>query len=262
MPTKNSLHGIGVLVTRPAHQAGPLCDRIAASGGRAVRFPLLAIRDLSDTPEVEAHLARLGDYHLAIFISPNAVALGLRAIARHGGLPPGLRLATVGQGSARALEQALGRAPDIVPVERYDSEALLALPLLHAVAGQRILVFRGEGGRELLADTLRRRGATVDYLELYRRERPTADMAERDWLKKTDIITVTSSEALQNLLALTAAQDRARLLGKPLVVVSERIAALARELGFHQPAIVTPRAGDEAIVEALIDWAHRQPTEQ
>jgi uroporphyrinogen-III synthase len=262
MPDRNNLNGLGVLVTRPAHQAGPLCDRIAAAGGRPVRFPLLAIRDLSDTPAVAARLAQLADYQLAIFISPNAVELGLRAINRHGGLPPGLKLACVGRGSARTLAQRLGREPDIVPETRYDSEGLLALPALQAVAGQRILILRGEGGRELLADTLRRRGAQVDYLELYRRECPPAAAAERDWLEKTDIITITSSESLQNLLQLTAAKERSRLLEKPLLVVSERTAALARELGFRQPALLTPRAGDEALLQMLADWAHRQSTEQ
>jgi uroporphyrinogen-III synthase len=262
MPARNRLDGIGVLVTRPAHQAGPLCDRIAAAGGHPVRFPLLTIHDLSDTPAVASRLAHLANYQLAIFISPNAVQLGLTAIARHGGLPAGLRLATVGRGSARALELTLGRRPDIVPRDRYDSEGLLALPAMQAVVGQRILILRGEGGRELLADTLRSRGAEVDYLELYRRACPPASVAEQDWLAKTDIITITSSEALQNLVALTAEAERPQLLAKPLVVVSERTAALAQQLGFLHAPLVVPRAGDEALLQAVADWAHRQPTEQ
>lgn len=251
----SDLHDLGVLVTRPAHQAGPLCDRIAAAGGRPVCFPLLAICDLTDSPEVSDRLSHLADYQLAIFISPNAVTLGLAAIAARGALPATLKLATVGNGSARTLQQILNRAPDIVPQQRYDSEGLLAHPALQQVAGERILILRGEGGRELLAETLRQRGATVDYVELYRRECPPPDVAERDWLIKTDIITVTSGEALQNLVKLTAEADRAALLAKPLLVVSERTAAQARELGFTQPAILASSAGDDAIVQSLIDWA-------
>lgn len=262
MLARSNLSGFGVLVTRPAHQAGALCDRIAAAGGRPVRFPLLTIHDLTTSPAVDARLARLSDYQLAIFISPNATSLGLQAIKRHGGVPPGLKLATVGQGSARMLHQILDRRPDIVPEQRFDSEGLLALPALQEVAGKRILILRGEGGRELLADTLRRRGATVDYVELYRREAPSPDVAEQDWLEKTDIITITSSEALQNLVSLTPADDKSQLLAKPLVVVSERTAALARELGFRQPAMLSESAGDESILQALINWATRQPTDQ
>jgi len=262
MPVRSNLRGIGVLVTRPAHQAGPLCDRIAAAGGLPIRFPLLIIRDLTDSPAVSSRLSRLSDYQLAIFISPNATSLGLRAIEQHGGVPATLSLATVGQGSARALQQILGRRPDIVPELRFDSEGLLALPALQQVAGKRILILRGEGGRELLAKTLRQRGATVDYVELYRREPPTPDVAEQDWLKKTDIITITSSEALQNLVALTPDNDKPQLLAKPLLVVSERTASLAKELGFRQPAMLSENAGDESIMETLINWATRQPTEQ
>jgi uroporphyrinogen-III synthase len=262
MPIRDKLNGISVLVTRPAHQAGPLCDRIAAAGGRAIRFPLLSIRDLSAAPEIKSRLSHLDHYKIAIFISPNAVEIGLAAIARLGGLPPGLLLATVGQGSAHAMQRLLGKAPDIVPVDRFDSEGLLMLPQMQAVDGIPILILRGEGGRELLADTLRQRGAKVDYVELYRRERPTADVTERDWPAKTDIITITSSEALQNLIALTPPGTRSALLDKPLVVISERTAALARELGFRRPAIVAPRAGDSAILQALTDWVQRQPTDQ
>lgn len=242
-------------MTRPVHQAGPLCDRIAAAGGRPVCFPLLAICDLTDSPEVSARLTRLDDYQLAIFISPNAVTIGLHAITRHSSLPPRLKLATVGKGSARCLQQILGRAPDIVPEQRYDSEGLLAHPALQQVAGQHILILRGEGGRELLADTLRQRGAMVDYVELYRRDCPPAEVAESDWLEKTDIITVTSGEALQNLVTLTTEMDKPKLLAKPLLVVSERTAALARELGFSKPVILCESAGDDVIVQTLSDWA-------
>lgn len=262
MAKRPDLHDLGVLVTRPVHQAGHLCDLITAAGGRPIRFPTLAIRNLSTSPAVDTRLARLADFHIAIFISPNAVHFGLAAIARHGGLPAGILLATVGNGSAVALQQALGRPPDIVPRTNFDSEALLALPVLQQVAGRRILILRGEGGRELLAETLRRRGATVEYAEVYRRERPEAQGDSRDWLEKADIISITSSEALHNLLAMTPAPLQGRLLSLPLVVISERTAQLAGELGFQQPAVVTRQAGDEAILDAISDWSQRQRMQQ
>lgn len=249
------MSGTGVLVTRPAHQADPLCDRITEAGGQPVRFPLLKILDNSNSPPVRQQLQRLADYQIAIFVSPNAVQFGLAAVNRYGSLPEELKLAAVGRGTARTLEQQLGHPPDLVPPEQFNSEGLLGLAGLQAVAGKRILILRGNGGRELLASTLRDRGAVVDYAEVYRREAPSSEAAEPGWLDKTDIITVTSSEALEHLMALTDAEQQARLFDKPLVVVSERTATRAHELGFHSSVLVAHQASDEAIMEVVTAWA-------
>lgn len=255
MTPSNSLQGIGVLVTRPAHQAETLCEHIRAANGRPVRFPLLEIHATGDSPEVQRQLARLGDYRILLFVSPNAVRHGLDTISRHGGLPPGIQLAAVGRGTALELQKRAGRWPDIVPDERFESEGLLALPALQDVAGKRILIVRGNGGRELLATTLTERGAKVDYAEVYRRVPTTADSAEPQWLDKSDIITLTSSEALRHLVTLTPEQRRPELFNKPLVVVSERTAALAAQLGFMRPAWVSAQPSDEAILQAVAAWA-------
>jgi uroporphyrinogen-III synthase len=250
------LAGLTILVTRPEHQAEPLCRLIEAAGGQPLRLPALTIHDNSDDPATRQRLAHLSDYQIAIFISPNAVTFGLDAIRRSGGLLDSLLLATIGRGSARTLEQQLDRRPDLVPKGSYDSEALLRLEPLQHVSGKRILIIRGVGGRELLADTLCQRGARVDYAEVYRREAP-AQPADADWLDKTDIITLTSSEAVQNLVAMTPRAAREKLFAKPLVVVSERCAEQARQLGFHQAIHITPQAGDEAMVGTLIEWVQR-----
>lgn len=258
MPTAE-LRGYTVLVTRPEHQAGSLSHLIEAAGGAALRLPALAILDNSHDTLVQQRVAHIGDYQIAIFISPNAVNFGLDAIERQGHLPASLTLATVGRGSALALEHRLGRPPDLVPQGSYDSEALLQLAPLQQVAGQAILIFRGVGGRELLAETLRARGARVDYAEVYRRAVPPPP-ANSDWLDKADIITFTSSEAMQNLVAMTPAALHAKLFDKPLVVVSQRCAEQARKLGFRHPPLITPLAGNEAIVQTLINWAGRPQT--
>lgn len=254
------LHGRGVLVTRPAHQADTLCHMIEQAGGRAIRFPVLAIAPPHDMTAPLATVARLAHYDLAIFVSPNAVEYGLDLIGAQGGLPAGLRLAVVGEGSARALRARLGRGPDLQPSERYDSEGLLALAELQQVAGRRVVIFRGDGGRELLGQALRERGATVDYAEVYRRVRPAVDvaaLAAQLAAGAVDIVTVTSSEGLRNLLELAGADNAARLKKLPLVVVSERTAALAQELGFSQPAHVAALASDAGLVEAVARWAGR-----
>jgi len=256
MPT-TELAGRTILVTRPEHQAEPLCRLIEQAGGRPLRLPALIISANSGDPELAHRLAHLSDYQVAIFISPNAVTFGLAAIARCGGLTASLLLATVGQGSARALQQQLGRLPDLVPEGGYDSEALLQLEPLQHVNGKRVLIFRGVGGRELLAETLRGRGARVDYAEVYRRSAPPPP-DNGDWLDKTDIITLTSGEAVRNLVAMTPQSAQPQLFAKPLVVVSERCATLARQLGFQQPILVTPLAGDQAIVDTLREWTRQQ----
>lgn len=251
---RTELNGLTILVTRPEHQAEPLCRLIESAGGQALRLPALTIHGNDDDPALRQRLSHLSDYQIAIFISPNAVTFGLDAIERSGGLLDSLLIATVGKGSSNALTQRLGREPDLVPQGSFDSEALLALEPLQHVSGKRVVIFRGNGGRELLAETLRLRGARVDYAEVYRRE-PPPPPANTEWLEKADIITLTSSEALHNLVVMTPTAARDTLYHKPLVVISERCAQLARQLGFRQAVLMTPQAGDEAIIATLIKWA-------
>lgn len=255
---RGELNGLKVLVTRPVHQAGPLCELIKQAGGEAILFPLLAVEAAAETNSLRQLLGHLDGYWLAIFISPNAVRFGIEAAARHGGIPANLQIAAVGEGSRRELQQRLGRRVDLVPQARYDSEALLALPALQQVAGKRIVIFRGSGGRELLAQTLCERGAQVDYAEVYQRMQTSApDRATLTcWMSGgVNAITVTSSEGLQNLYGMMDEAGRDWLLGMPLFVVSERCALLAQQLGFRLKAHIARHASDQAIVESLAEWA-------
>lgn len=254
------LAGLTVLVTRPAGQAEGLCRLIEAAGGEAVRFPALAILPPGDSEAVDDALMDLPDFDLAIFISPNAVHFTLLLAQAHGGLPEGLRLAAVGRSTASAL-QAQGYAVELCPAERFDSEGLLALPALQDMSGQRVMIFRGEGGRETLAETLGERGAEVAYAEVYRRALPRADAGPllARWAEnRLDVVTATSAEVLRNLLVLVGETGRAALLRTPLVVVSERMVKVAGELGFEHAPVVAAGAADEAIVAALVDWRRKQ----
>jgi uroporphyrinogen-III synthase len=245
-----------VLITRPAHQALALAQKVEAAGGRVVLWPTLAIRPTGDPAVREQLGARLAAAHLVIFISPNAVEHAVAAVPATT-WRRGAALAAVGEGTARALRERLGRGPDLCPPTRFDSEGLLALPELQEVTGRRIVIVRGEGGRELLAETLRGRGAMVDYAEVYRRACPDASPAEAQAALaegRVDVVVATSSEGLRNLLHL-AGELAARLRALPLVVVSERMAREADALGFCSPARVAHGASDEALVEALLAWA-------
>ncbi len=238
-----------VLVTRPAHQATALVQAIQAVGGSAFVFPALDIEAVA-TAALSEPLAHLAGAHIVIFISPNAAQFGMAAI---GALPPGAQGFAVGPGTARALAERGVRG--VVTPAGHDSEALLALPQLHAVAGKRVVIVRGVGGRPLLADTLRARGATVDYLECYRRVRPEADATAllACWQNGgIDAVTVTSAEALHNLAALLGDAGMLLLLRTPLFAPHEKIAGAARRFGIAH-VIATP-GGDTGLVDGLINW--------
>ncbi len=256
------LEGVNVVVTRPAHQAEALCQRLEEQGAGLIRFPVLEIAEPRDKNTLFGLIDRLADFDLAIFISPNAVNRAIPLIKSRTGFPQHLVVAAVGRGSARALEKS-GRPADIFPEQSFNSEALLALPELHAVKGKRIVIFRGEGGRELLADTLRERGAEVVYAECYRRIIPQIDILPllKHWQRdEVHIIIVTSNDGLQNLYDMVGRQGQPYLIKTPLLVISERMCALSKKLGFTHTPIVAESASDEALLNAVLTWHGDQQT--
>jgi uroporphyrinogen-III synthase len=248
---KPLLAGLKIVVTRPHDQAVQLARSIEQAGGVPLLFPLLDITAVQDTRELHEQISRLARFDLAIFISPNAVNYGITAIRVAGDIPSELKIATIGQGSAKVLRE-LGITSVIAPTERFDSEGLLALPQLQDVAGWRVMIFRGDGGRELLGDTLKARGATVEYATCYQRSKPNQD-AGALLATKPDAITVTSSEALGYLWQMLTDSDRAALRNTPLFVPHARIAGLAREQGWLQVQVTA--SGDDGMLAALITWA-------
>ena len=247
------LAGRTIVVTRPQAQAAPLAEAIAADGGVPLVFPLLEIAPAADPQALHEAVARLNDYAVAVFISPNAVDYALPAIVAHGPWPTGLLPAAVGQGTVKALA-AQGVNGCIAPIERFDSEALLALPELAAerVTGCHIAIFRGDGGRELLADTLRERGATVDCITCYRRSGPSAGVVPllAAWRAgRLAALTVSSSEGLRHLVDLLDAEGRAFLQQTPLFVPHARIADNARALGLSNIILTDP--ADAGILAGL-----------
>jgi uroporphyrinogen-III synthase len=255
------LNGLGVLVTRPEHQAGPLCQLIERHGGVAIRCPALVIREPHDWAPALAIFDRLNEYALVIFTSANAVDRAMPLIRERGSFPPRLEIAAIGKATAQALQRQ-GMTPDLQPEAGFTSEALLALPRLRQVAGQAIVIVRGEGGRELLAETLTARGARVVRAEVYRRERPTLDAAallERWARGEIGAVAVTSAESLLNLFDMLGIDGQDYLCETPLIVVSARIQQTAAELGCSRLQLARD-ASDDAILAALLGLAATSPS--
>lgn len=243
----SSLASLSVLVTRPRDQAGSLAHAISQAGGVPLLFPLLDIAPVPDAEALRQQIIHLSQANLAIFISPNAVQYGMGAISAAGATLTGVKVATVGQGSAKALRE-LGVLDVIVPAVRFDSEGLLALPELQQVEGWHVMIFRGDGGRELLGDTLRARGATVEYVSCYRRSKPQQSVDELRALRP-DVITVTSSEALSYLWQMLDEAARGELRDKPLFAPHPRIVELAQQQGWTQVRLTS--AGDEGLLAGI-----------
>ena len=245
------LSGLKIVVTRPRAQAGQLVESIEKLGAQALQFPLLEIYPLTDKQPLSDVIARLHEFQLAIFISPNAVKFGMEAILKAGALPESLQIATIGPGSKQALLE-LGVKIVLAPTLSFDSESLLALPELNDVNNKYIVIFRGDRGRELLGDTLVKRGAMLEYAACYRRTGPQFD--KKDLLiAQADIVTISSSEALQKLWDMLDAGERKYMTRIPLFVTHPRIAATAHELGYRN--IITAGGSDENLLRALTSWA-------
>lgn len=247
---EQALAGLNIVVTRPREQARGLMQSIERLGGKALSFPLLEIEPVQDVQALHEQFVRLAQTDILIFISPNAVRFGMAVIEAVGGLPSNVQIATVGQGSARALRE-MGMARVIAPTERFDSEGLLALPELQDVAGKQVMILRGDGGRELLGDTLKARGAEVEYVTCYLRRMHELDVAQL-LATAPHALTVTSSEALAYLWEKAKATP---LLALPLFVPHPRIAELARQQGWKQ--VIVTASGDDGLIASLIAWADK-----
>lgn len=249
-----SLEGRHIVVTRPAEQAEKLVREIEARGGSAVRFPVLAIFDAEDPRPLQDAAARIGEFDLAVFVSPNAAEKALAAITQRHRWPAQVVAAAMGETSARTIAR-FGVKRIVTPEGgRFDSEALLERPefAADAVRGKRVAIFRADAGRELLGEALAARGARVERIPCYRRGRPDIDAGPlRAALMQgtIDALTVTSSEGLRNLAAMVGAAGQQALKAVPLFVAHQRIAEEANRMGFA--AVVATGPGDTGLLQGL-----------
>jgi len=249
------LAGVGVLVTRPEHQAPHLCRLIEAEGGSAIRLPALDIRPTPDRPAIRAAIGPVDRFNLVIYVSANAVRFGGDLLGQR----RDLKVAAIGKATALALNVA-GHRVSVIPKGGSDSEALLATPELRHMSGQRVLIVRGRGGRELLGETLASRGAEVVYAEVYERQpaHPSAGtLAEIEELWRhggIDVYTATSSELLEALVGIVSPRCRGLMDSTALLTGAARVAENATRLGLGSPVILAAAPDDEALVQALVGW--------
>jgi uroporphyrinogen-III synthase len=248
-----------VVITRPRAQAQALADSVAALGRETVLLPLLEIFPLADQSRLQGALADAAGYALVAFVSPNAIDAAFAHVKRW---PDGVALAVLGETSRACLARHGvndSNATIFSPLDptRSDSEHLLRALRMDTLAGQRVLIVRGETGRELMADGLRAAGAVVTTVAAYRRRVPamTPQLAStlRQLLARQNDWIITSSEALRGLVGLVAQLDAgasvAKMQQQHLIVPHARIAETANWLGLTR--LTLAGSGDASLLAAL-----------
>ncbi|KNX80674.1 uroporphyrinogen-III synthase [Pseudomonas sp. 250J] len=242
-----------LLLTRPEEDCAALAQTLADAGIASASLPLLVIEAIAPDAAQVQRLRAIVEAQAIIVVSKPAARLLLEQLAQAGVMPPSAGWFTVGEATARILQEH--RLQVAFPAAGDDSEALLALPALReAIAGPapRVLIVRGVGGRELLAERLAEQGASVDYLELYRRclpHYPATTLAQRIDGERLNGLVVSSGQGLEHLHRLAGA-DWPRFSRLPLFVPSPRVAEQARALGAKD--IVDCRGASAAALLAAV----------
>ncbi len=258
-PNATDLHGLRVMITRPQAQVPAWQARLQAAGADTVVASLMEIVPISDEADsqiIRQRVLALDAYQHVIFVSQNAAHYGLQWIDDYWSqLPSDINVYAVGSATAQLLHQH-----DVAVIEAgqtMNTEALLALPQLQHVRGDKVLIFRGQGGRPVLAEQLQERGAVVDYGELYQRQFPpqaSQQVAELNWGQAGDVVALHSGEALDNWCQIMASlASTSAWQAMPTLVPGKRVADKARNLGFER-VIEAYNASDQEMLAALQAW--------
>ena len=249
-----ALHGLRVLITRPALQAKDLAAQTQYYGGVAVHFPTLEIIAIKNTKKVLLGIKKLKEYDFVIFISPNSVFNIAKSIQSIWPFWPGNTKAfATGPGTASALKQC-GLPGDLYPEKDFNGAGLLNLAALQDINQKKILIVKGEGGRYYLIKGLKNRGALIDNLNVYKRQLPKIDKIDIPNQESIDIIICTSHSGLKNLVSLLYPYWQDILFKKQLLVISSRLADSAKKLGFVKPPLISDNAANTAILQTLFSW--------
>jgi uroporphyrinogen-III synthase len=286
-----NLQGQVILNTRPVHQQAELTQMLQFDGARVLSFPLINIEQINIEqidiepidiaaapqspaqsvlsplwPSVSPPISRpIADYDILLFVSRNAVEGAFRFIEA-----TDLRASTcfgvIGSATRTALAAALDNshfdlAGCLVAGEPYNSETLLQAQALQQVAGKRVLILRGQHGRNLLGDELARRGAEVEYAEVYRRAVPRHGVEIFNQLSAPcfpTLVILTSDEGMHNLFKLVDASAARALCRVPWLLISERMRESARKLGHNATVLIARNASDKGIRQTICEWADQR----
>lgn len=258
---KSALLGQFIVNTRPLHQQQELNALLESEGARVIAFPAIEIVNCEVTEFHRSLEHNITHYHLALFVSRNAVDGAFRFLNADT-LPADLQLGVIGEGTCIALAQ---RVPDLnqrlIIGHPYNSEGLLACPALQSVADKNVLILRGQQGRNLLGDELRARGATVSYCEVYTRRAPDYKADAFDQLIKErlpSLMVFTSNEGMSNAMAAIDGEARVKLLDIPWLLISERMRESAVKLGHNGVILIAANATDAGIHQTIVEWACEQ----
>lgn len=255
------LHPSKIIITKPEDQAIHLADQIKQLGCIPIIFPTIKIIDIIDHLTLKNKLQNINQTDIIIFVSPTAVQKTfslLKLISLQ--FPKNISILAVGSGTATALKKfSINNVQH--PQEIFGSEGVLELPLLQNIKNKKIIIFKGESGRELLAKTLIQRGAVVEEIATYKRTLPTIAPTYylSQWQKTgIDLIICTSESSIQNLMTLLGNAGQPWLLQQLLLVSSPRLVHIIASLGFIKPPLLAKNASDEALLSTLKLWRGQQ----
>ena len=250
-----------IVNTRPARQAAELSSLLEENYFKVIELPLIEIKEnLSDDNVLQYH-KHIEKTDLLIFISANAVIFYFKYFMLSAMTP----VAVIGKSTAKVFAQYAGRKADIIPENGSDSENLLQHPdLEHYCLKQKrknkILIVRGQGGREYLAQQLRKKQAQVDYLEVYKRICPKYkaiylyDLWHNIWHKNAiGFMIITSAQSLDNLLQITNKLQKSLILNRDMLVIHNNIREKALNYGFSGKILVSQNASNNAILQTLLE---------
>lgn len=261
----------GVIITRPEKQALIWAKKLSLCHIDSKIIPLLEIKSFQDSAEMESVVRPIKNcilnmdlYQKIIFVSQNAVEYGMEWIENYWPqMPIGIDFFAVGETTANVLREYGVSVQNLAETAQGNmtSESLLSAPGLQTVSGDKILILRGVGGRGHLAEELRKRGASVEYCEVYKREIPVQAKTQLlQWVKEStgsELLVFHSGEALHNfqqLMNQIANEIQLNLqtfYGNLRVVVpSARLATDVANAGFAQ-SILAANATDEAMTTAV-----------
>jgi uroporphyrinogen-III synthase len=239
-----------VIVTRPAAQAADWVAQLCAAGLDAVALPLIGIAPADDAGALLAAWRAIGERSLVVFVSPNAAEQFFAQRPPGAIWPTALRAASLGPGTTRVLVRLGVPAAQVIEpataAPQFDSESLWAQLQRHDWRGANVLVARGDGGRDWLAQTLRDAGATVAHVQAYRRLAPAFDAPQRALLAaalaqpEAHRWFFSSAEAIDNLAASPLIGRDVHWRDAHAIASHPRIAARARALGFGDVAEARP----------------------